>query len=332
MTRSRALFTTALPAALVAALALTGCSVGGDTAGGQDCTAPGSVSDSIELEGAFGEAVTLTSEVPIEAAEMERSVLIEGDGGELEAGASAETAFSLFNGKTGEPIVQGERSTVANNPDAMASWAGGTIACSNIGDRVVGVMPAVEVFGAGGGETYNLADDDAAVIVLDFIAKAPGEPGTLEPDQLLDGPEGEAKEAPAGFPTVEDDTDGSPIITIPEGTAAPTELSIATLIEGTGEEVKPGDRVYVNYRGVIWRTGEEFDSSWSRGTPTDFLTTQVIGGFAKALEGQRVGSQIISVVPAEDGGYGGAQLESMGYQADDVMVFVLDILGTVSAE
>ena len=314
MTRSRALFTTALPAALVAALALTGCSVGGDTAGGQDCTAPGSVSDSIELEGAFGEAVTLTSEVPIEA------------------GASAETAFSLFNGKTGEPIVQGERSTVANNPDAMASWAGGTIACSNIGDRVVGVMPAVEVFGAGGGETYNLADDDAAVIVLDFIAKAPGEPGTLEPDQLPDGPEGEAKEAPAGFPTVEDDTDGSPIITITEGTAAPTELSIATLIEGTGEEVKPGDRVYVNYRGVIWRTGEEFDSSWSRGTPTDFLTTQVIGGFAKALEGQRVGSQIISVVPAEDGGYGGAQLESMGYQADDGMVFVLEILGTVSAE
>lgn len=333
MKRTRALLTTALPAALIAAVALTGCSSeGGSSANDQECTAPGDASSSIKLEGEFGGEVTLTSETPIEVTGIERSVLIEGDGDPLETGASAEATLSLFNGKTGEVIVPNEMTTVVNEPETLAPWAGSAIACATIGDRVVTVIPSVDVFGAGGGETYNLADNDAAVIVFDFIAEAPGEPGTLEPDQLLDGPEGTSQESPAGFPTVETGSDGSPSITMPEGVDAPTELSIAVLVEGTGEEVQRGDRVYVNYRGVIWRTGEEFDSSWSRGTPTDFMTTQVIGGFAEALEGQRVGSQIISVVPAEDGGYGGDWLATNGYEADDVMVFVLDILGTVHAD
>ncbi len=57
----------------------------------------------------------------------------------------------------------------------------------------------------------------------------------------------------------------------------------------------------------------------------------MIGGFQKALVGQTVGSQVMSIVPAEDGGYGAQQLASMGHEPDDVMVFVLDI-GTVHAE
>lgn len=332
MKRTRALMTTALPAALVAALALTGCSAGGNGDSSQDCAVPGDASKSITVEGEFGGELTLTSETPITAEKLERSVLIEGDGETLEIGDSATAAFTVFNGNTGEVVVPSEVSQVSNDPDMLSPWAAQTIACSAIGDRVVSVLTAVDMFGAGGGEAYNFADDDAVVVVFDFTEKAPGEPGTLELDELLDGPQGTAKELPTGFPTVTTGDDGSPTITIPEGLAAPTALSIGVLIEGDGEVVQPGDRVYVNYRGVIWRTGEEFDSSWSRGTPTDFLTTQVIGGFSQALEGQRVGSQIISVVPAEDGGYGGDALVSMGYEAGDVMVFVLDILGTVHAE
>ncbi len=40
----------------------------------------------------------------------------------------------------------------------------------------------------------------------------------------------------------------------------------------------------------------------------------------------------MSIVPAEDGGYGADGLVGMGHEADDVMVFVLDILGTAHAE
>ena len=145
-------------------------------------------------------------------------------------------------------------------------------------------------------------------------------------EPALDRAEGTEQPAPKGFPTVKLAEDGAPTITIPKDAKAPTKLEIATLIEGDGAVVKPGDNVTVHYTGVIWRTGETFDSGWARGAPVEFATTGVIGGFQKALEGQKFGSQIISVVPAEDGGYGAAGLEGKGFQKDDVMVFVLDIL------
>ena len=73
------------------------------------------------------------------------------------------------------------------------------------------------------------------------------------------------------------------------------------LKQGDGEVVQPGDTVTVQYKGVLWRNGEMFDSSWSRGAPASFQTTGVVKGFQKALEGQKVGSQVIAIVPPADG-------------------------------
>ena len=115
------------------------------------------------------------------------------------------------------------------------------------------------------------------------------------------------------------------------------------MVKGEGDVIEPGDMVFVHYRGVILRTGEEFDSSWSRGAHANFnaatqeeaaevgATLPVIAGFRDALVGQTVGSRVMSLVPAEDGGYGGDRLVQMGHQEDDVMVFVLDILGALPA-
>ena len=36
------------------------------------------------------------------------------------------------------------------------------------------------------------------------------------------------------------------------------------LIVGTGAEAKTGDKVTVNYVGVLYNGGKEFDSSWKR--------------------------------------------------------------------
>jgi peptidylprolyl isomerase len=68
-----------------------------------------------------------------------------------------------------------------------------------------------------------------------------------------------------------------------------------------------------------------FDSSWSRGAPATFQTTGVVAGFKKALEGQKVGSQVIAIVPPADG-YGAQG--SGEITATDTMVFVVDILKT----
>lgn len=337
-----------LPAALAGALLMTGCSAGGapsKDAAGAECLPTGDASSTIKIKGAVGTDAEITSKTPIKADNVQRSVLTAGEGDIAKAGQNINVAMAMFNGADGASIQQAPASDVPLDKDQLAVWAYEGLRCAQPGEQVVVVSPFDDVFGEDTDPTAtgieNLTADDSIVVVLevgkitdasedDAAASATDEPGTIELSDLPKKAEGKAKAAPEGFPTVKLAKDGSPTITMPKSDA-PDKLEVATIIEGDGETVEPGDRVYVNYRGVIWATGEEFDSSWSRGEPAQFTTNGVIGGFQKALEGQKVGSQIISVVPAEDGGYGAAQLEQMGHKADDTMVFVLDILGTVHA-
>lgn len=328
-----------LPTVVVGALLLTGCSAGGSPtkdAAGTECLASGAASDAVAVKGDTGADLELTSKLPLKATTLERTVLAEGEGKVVEDGQTVAVAMTMFNGKTGEAMQQQPEGPVPFTSGTLVPWAEAGFRCAVPGQQVALTASFSEMYGDldPAMQPEGVSKDDAIVVVMQFgeITDTKAEPGTLEPGDLLKKAEGKAQKAPAGFPSVKLDADGAPTITVPEGVEPPTELSVATLIEGDGDVVKPGDRVYVNYRGIIWSTGEEFDSSWSRGGPAEFVTTGVIGGFTQALEGQKVGSQVISVVPAEDGGYGAAQLEKMGHQPDDVMVFVLDILGTVSAE
>lgn len=128
-----------------------------------------------------------------------------------------------------------------------------------------------------------------------------------------------------GFPAVSFDEDGKPTVEIPD-TPAPTTTEIALLKQGNGATVADGDTVTVQYQGVNWTTKEVFDQSWGRG-PATFPTTGVIPGFAKALLGQQVGSQVLVVIPPTDG-YGDAGQPAAGISGTDTLVFVIDILDT----
>ena len=99
------------------------------------------------------------------------------------------------------------------------------------------------------------------------------------------------------------------------------------LKKGDGETVADGASVTVHYTGVIWATGETFDSSWTRGEPATFSTSGVVEGFSAALVGQTVGSQVLAVIPPAQG-YGDTPPESSGIGATDTLVFVIDILAT----
>ncbi len=332
--RSRALLAL-MPVALVAGL-LTSCSSTPTSAiEGVKCAPEGEASKSLEFNGDFGdEKLELKTKTPIEAKALEASTPIKGDGDQVKENDTIEAQLSLFNGKTGE-VLQSGKSSLQLSSQGLQQWALEVLSCASVGDRVAAVAPASDVLGDSASQ-LGVDAKDSIVMAFDLLSakstEATSEPGTLEPDELLKKAEGKAQNLPEGLPSVELAEDGSPTITMPEGVAAPDKLTVETLIKGDGEEVQEGDRVYVHYRGVIWRTGEEFDSSWSRGEPIGFLTTGVIEGFSKALVGQTVGSQVMSIVPAEDGGYGAATLQQQGHEPDDVMVFVLDILGTVHAE
>ncbi|MGA7689788.1 MAG: FKBP-type peptidyl-prolyl cis-trans isomerase [Jiangellales bacterium] len=137
-------------------------------------------------------------------------------------------------------------------------------------------------------------------------------------------------DANASGVVVSTDTEEAPQITIPE-TEAPTELVVETVVEGDGDEVMAGDLLLTDYAGVLWDTGEEFDSSWSRGEPSAFGigVQMVIPGWDSGLVGQRVGSRVLLVVPPEEG-YGDEESAS-GIPGGSTLVFALDIRDTFSA-
>jgi len=127
----------------------------------------------------------------------------------------------------------------------------------------------------------------------------------------------DAEEAPA---------DGEkPTVEIAEGDP-PTELEIEDLEEGDGEEAAEGDQLSVNYVGVLYENGEEFDNSYDRGVPFDFPLGggQVIPGWDEGLVGMKVGGRRQLTIPP-DLGYG-PQGQPPDIPPDSTLVFVIDLV------
>jgi len=116
-----------------------------------------------------------------------------------------------------------------------------------------------------------------------------------------------------------------PKVTVPSG-APPKQLEETDLIEGTGAEAKSGDKVTVQYVGVGYDSGKEFDASWNRGEPFSFTlgATEVIPGWDQGVEGMKVGGQRELVIPPELAyGETGAP-PAIG--PNETLVFVIDLL------
>ena len=108
--------------------------------------------------------------------------------------------------------------------------------------------------------------------------------------------------------------------------AEPTKLETKDLVVGTGKEAKAGDSVYVNYVGVLWKTGKEFDSSWKRNEPFNFTVGQgqVIKGWDKGVVGMKVGGRRELRIPAEEA-YGKAG-SPPSIPKNEALIFVVDLL------
>lgn len=118
-----------------------------------------------------------------------------------------------------------------------------------------------------------------------------------------------------------------PAVKIPNG-AAPTTLVTKELIKGTGPEAKAGQSVTVNYVGVLFHGGKEFDASWKRNEPFTFALGkgQVIKGWDQGVAGMKVGGRRELIIPAELG-YGKTGSPPV-IPPNAPLVFVVDLLGT----
>ncbi|HEY2674029.1 MAG TPA: FKBP-type peptidyl-prolyl cis-trans isomerase [Rugosimonospora sp.] len=88
--------------------------------------------------------------------------------------------------------------------------------------------------------------------------------------------------------------------TVKAGTGSLTKLNVTTLIQGTGAAVKSGQSITVNYVGVSYQTGSEFDSSWKNSQAFTFTVGQgnVIPGWDQGLVGVKVGSRVQLDIPS----------------------------------
>ena len=304
---------------------LTACSTPG--AAEADCTAPltsGAASDLITVNGDFGAVPQVDFPTPVKTTTSQMSEIIPGTGRPVVTGEKVTVDLSVYNGTTGETVQESAydgttQASVLINEQTIRGLSAG-LDCARVGSRIAVVVAPEDGFGPQGGNAdLGVAATDTLVFVIDVVKS------------YLTRADGAAQPVANGLPGVVLAEDGTPGITIPSG-AAPTELQVGVLKKGNGAVVQEGEPVTVMYTGVVWDTKTVFDTTWTTKAPAAFLaadgsTTQggVIPGFANALIGQTVGSQIIAVIPP-DQAYG--DQASGPIPAGSTLVFVVDILGT----
>lgn len=266
----------------------------------------------------YGSMPTVSFPSPISAESVQARAVVAGDGPVFTGRNVVEFEFSGFNGGSGELIQQ----TTYDGSDTPFAFFGPNqvpnfcvaLAGAKEGSRVVAIIPPADAHAGEGIASLGVGPTDSLVFVFDltkvFLEKATG--SSVAPQ--------------AGFPSVVTTVEGIPGVTIPK-TSPPSELKIANLIQGDGETVEMGQLVTMHYSGFLWDGSEKFDSSWDSGQPAQFQMQEggLIEGFLKAVVGQKVGSQVIAIIPP-DLGYGEAGAGTIPPGA--TLVFVIDILGT----
>jgi peptidylprolyl isomerase len=136
---------------------------------------------------------------------------------------------------------------------------------------------------------------------------------------------------PTTTPSVKTPTSGplskEPQVTPPSG-PPPTKLVTKDIVVGTGKEAKLGQTITVNYTGVLYHGGKQFDSSWKRGEPATFplKVGGLIPGWTAGIPGMKVGGRRELVIPAALA-YGSKGSGST-IPPNEPLVFVVDLLGT----
>jgi len=271
----------------------------------------GDTSKSVKVTGEFGKTQTATFKTPLKATDLERTVLTEGTGAKTTAGQTMDSLVSVYLGKDGKALGSQPVSLTVGDSSVIKAFTAG-IDCVPIGSRVVVTAPAKDMYGDQGNSQLGITADDSLVIVTDVI----GEKKQLKPAAWK-----------AGAPTVTFDASGKPTLKLPGG-KPPADLLLKVLKPGTGEVVKSGDTVTLDYQGTSWDTKKIFDQSYGK-QPASFKTTDVVEGFGAALVGQKVGTKlVVSIPPKYAYGEKGAGQQLSG----QTLVFVIDIQKTASGQ
>ncbi|MFI2434109.1 FKBP-type peptidyl-prolyl cis-trans isomerase [Streptomyces sp. NPDC018693] len=190
------------------------------------------------------------------------------------------------------------------------------LAGKKAGSRVEFSVPPTWGYGTSGNEQAGIKGTDTLVFVVDVKDTFPTNSSAKGKEVAQDD---------AALPKAGTNTDGkAPSIEIPKA-EPPKKLVANYVLEGDGEELTADSSALVQYKGVVWNTGKEFDSSYARSSLASFGLGEVVKGWAQGLTGKKVGSRVLIVIPPELG-YGDNPPQGSGIEKDSTMVFTVDIL------
>jgi peptidylprolyl isomerase len=153
--------------------------------------------------------------------------------------------------------------------------------------------------------------------------------GEREPEEEAAGQEpaaaSESTGGAAALGEISTDLSAKPEIPAPEG-EPPTELQTTDVVEGEGTAARTGDTVQMQYVGVAWSTGQQFDASWDTGQPFTFQlgNGDVIAGWDQGIVGMKPGGRRLLIIPP-DLGYGAAGAGGGAIAPNETLVFVVDL-------
>ncbi len=309
-----------LGATALLAASLAGCSALPGFGGCQPILTGGDASSVVT---ATGSTPKMDFPTPLLAGKTpEVSTIDVGEGDPIAHGSQVDYDFVVEYGDTAEDSGSNTGRVAAGISGNSVSEA---LQCAKVGDRLALVTSAADVGnGFGPGALDGVDPDQTFVIIIDvtgaYLGKADGF-NQLPVD---------------GMPTVVTAVDGQPGITVPAENP-PKTTRHSTIKAGDGHKIAADDKAVLHFSLWTWPSSVGADigtvgSTWEADRAQTLTVSNYADGggmpqgLVDALIGQRVGSQVLVVIPPGDDGFPADQLPS-GITADSTAIFVVDILG-----
>lgn len=287
---------------------------GSETAGG------GSI-EGLTVGGEPGESVDVSMDAPLDGT-TKTEVLAEGDGSPLKLNDAFLMHLYIGNATTGKDAIstydRGNPIQVTASEDQLFKVVLDAIVDKPRGSRVAITAPVKEIWGPQGAPQLKLKASDTAVFVADIVS--------VQPDEVVDGPQGTEVDPPADAPkVVEEDGQVTGLDWSDAPKKAPDELTVIPLVEGDGPVAEDASMVTFDYYGAVWGKDEPFDESYSREpAPFGVGVNGLIPAWDKEIPGLKRGSRVLIIAPADEA-YG--DQEQPNIPAGSTLAFVVDVLG-----
>ena len=187
------------------------------------------------------------------------------------------------------------------------------------GSRVAFADTVKDLYGDAGAKQIGLKKTDSLVFVVDVMSAPPSD--------VLDRPQGTSVDPPAHLPRIVTKAGKIQGFDFAKAAKPPRQAAGHPLVKGTGETIS-GQRIVQMNSSARSTAAEAVRELLHRGPPASFVVGggQLIPGWDKALQGQRVGTRLMLIVPPAQG-YGKAGNAQIHVTGKSTLVFVMDILG-----